>query len=97
MPQANRKYQVAPDVLTQPVSDETVLLNLQNDHYYSLDDVGTRMLHLLIDSGEPEKVIQHMLEEYAVGEATLRQDLEELIEKLLEAGILQSPADTVKD
>ena len=38
-----------------------MLLNLGNDHSYALDDVGTRMWQLLVETGEPETVVRRGL------------------------------------
>ena len=88
MPNPTRQIQVATDVLYQPLGDEAVLLNLNDDHYYSLDDVGARMWQLLAEHGDPEVVVRQMVSEYDVEEAILRRDLAALIEKLEEAGLI---------
>ena len=80
-----------PDtVLFQELAGEAVLLNLENDRYYGLDDVGTRMWRLLAEHGETSAVVQHLLNEYAgeVDQTTLERDLSELIEKLAHAGLI---------
>jgi hypothetical protein len=88
MPDATPPIQVAKDVLVQPLGDEAVLLNLNNDHYYGLDDVGTRMWALLAEHGDPEAVIRQLLLEYEADEPTLRRDLAALIDKLEQAGLI---------
>jgi hypothetical protein len=67
-----------------------VLLNLQNDHYYGLDDVGTRMWQRLAEQGQPEAAVQALLADYAgqVDEASLRRDLATLIARLAAEGLL---------
>ena len=80
-----------PDrVFFQELEGESVLLNVENDRYYGLDDVGTRMWHLLAEHGDTTTVIQHLLNEYPgdVDQATLERDLSELIEKLAKAGLI---------
>jgi DeoR/GlpR family transcriptional regulator of sugar metabolism len=72
------------------VADEAVLLNLSDQHYYGLDEVGARIWTLLLEHGDIEVVIQQMLREYEVNEATLRRDLMALIQEMEQRGILQS-------
>ena len=83
------KFKIAENVLYQSVADEAVLLNLNDNHYYGLDDVATRMWQLLLEHGEVEAVIQHMQLEYEVDEPTLRSDFNALVEEMVKRGILQ--------
>jgi hypothetical protein len=82
------KIVIAPDVLFQELDDEVVLLNLNNEHYYGLDDVGTRLWQLLLEHGDPESAVTRMLAEYEVDEASLRNDVEILIAELERAGLV---------
>jgi hypothetical protein len=43
----NQKYQISPDVLSQEVHGETVLLDLAGETYFGLNEVGTRIWQLL--------------------------------------------------
>jgi hypothetical protein len=78
----------APEVLFQELDGETVLLNLRDESYYGLDDVGTRVWQLLGEHGGIERIVSTMLGEYDVEEATLRHDVEKLIAALLEVGLV---------
>ena len=79
---------LSPETLFQELEGEAILLNQQNEQYYSLDDVGTRMWQLLAEHGDVASVVQRLQEEYNVEEAILRQDLGTLIAKLADAGLL---------
>ena len=78
----------SPDVLFRELDDEGVLLDLETEQYYTLDDIGVRMWQLLHENKDMEVVVATLLEEYDVDEATLRQDLAELIARLSEAGLI---------
>lgn len=90
------RVRTSANVLFQELEGEAVLLNLDNDRYYGLDDVGTRMWQLLEKHGDLATVLEHLLAEYAgeVDESTLRQDLGELVGKLAAAGLLTVEADS---
>jgi len=79
---------LAPDMLFQELEGETVLLNLRDESYYGLDDVGTRVWQLLGEHGDIESIVSTMLGEYDVDEATLRRDVAQLIAALLDAGLV---------
>lgn len=83
------QYRAATDVLHQPLGDEAVFLNLNNDRYYGVDDVGAHMWQLLVETGDPEQVVQQILVEYDVDETTLRADVDGFVASLLEAGLIE--------
>ena len=84
----NIKLKISPEVHSQEVGGETVLLDLQSESYFGLDEVGTRIWQLLQQNGEVQSIFETILDEYNVEEVQLRRDLEELVEKLLEAGLV---------
>ena len=69
---------------------EAVLLNLQNEMYYGLDEVGTRMWTLLTTSDSVQAAMDTMLEEFDVTRETLEQDLGKMIKELQEHGLLET-------
>ncbi|MBW4620514.1 MAG: PqqD family peptide modification chaperone [Cyanosarcina radialis HA8281-LM2] len=85
----NQKISVPEDVLVQVLDGESVLLNLQNEQYYGLDDIGTRMWEVLAESQSIEEAYRVLLAEYQVEPEQLRQDLQVLLEKLVEHGLVE--------
>ena len=75
-------------MLSQEVTGETVLLDLNSESYFGLDEVGTRIWQLLREGKDLEQVTETMLAEYEVDIDQLQADLDELIEKLSEAGLI---------
>ena len=75
------------------LQEESVLLNLDNERYYGLDDVGTRMLSVLTSSDSVQSAWLQLVDEYDVDREVLREDLVTLVERLLEQGLVEvSPA-----
>jgi hypothetical protein len=87
-PQLPQTVSCSPDVLFRELEGEGVLLDLETERYFTLDDVGARMWHLLQEHEEVEAVVERLLDEYDVDETTLRRDLAELITKLSKAGLV---------
>jgi hypothetical protein len=75
-------------VLLQQLDDELILLDLQSGRYFGLQAVGARAWELLTTTGDTDAVLAAMLTEYAVDAVTLRQDLDELWQGLLDAGLI---------
>jgi hypothetical protein len=79
-----------PDgVLLREIEGESVLVNLDNGQYYGLDDVGTRLYQLLVDSADVGAAIETALAEYDVDAETLQRDLAELVDRLTVEGLIE--------
>jgi hypothetical protein len=76
-------------VLLRELSGEAVILNLNTEHYFGLDAVGTRMWALLSSSPTIQAAFDALLAEYAVDADTLRRDLTDFIVNLAEHGLLE--------
>jgi coenzyme PQQ synthesis protein D (PqqD) len=83
------RVRVPDDVLISNLQDESVILNLNSERYFGLDNVGTRMLTVLSTSNSIEAAYELLLNEYDVDPHLLRQDLISLIENLVEQGLLE--------
>jgi predicted transcriptional regulator len=87
----------SPGVLVQELDGEAVLLNLESERYFGLDDVGTRVWQHLLEHRRLERVCEEMQKEYDVDESTLRADVLGLVDELIAAGIVSVEQDTVND
>jgi hypothetical protein len=83
------QLRVPQNVLVRKLEDESVLLNLDTERYFGLDDVGTRMFDAVCESDSVEDAHRTLMDEYDVDPETLRRDLEALVERLLKSGLLQ--------
>ncbi|HKS09347.1 MAG TPA: PqqD family protein [Pyrinomonadaceae bacterium] len=83
------RVRVPDDVLISNLQDESVLLKLENERYFGLDDVGTRILSVLANSDSIDAAYKLLLEEYEVDEVVLRQDLLSLIDQLATQGLIR--------
>src|SRR5207248_845174 len=84
-------------VLVRLLDQESVLLNLETEQYFGLDETGTRMWQLVTTSPNIDAAYQELLTEYDVQPELLRENLTELLGHLVEHGLLQvSRADAGK-
>ena len=83
------RVRVPDDVLISNLQEESVILNLDSDRYYGLDDVGTRFLSVLNTAHSIEAAYEKLIQEYDVDEEVLRKDLLTLVENLVAQGIVQ--------
>ena len=77
-----KTVKISNNVLFQQINNECVLLDMDSEQYYGLDDIGARMWQILSENSETEKALTQLLTEYDIDEKTLRQDLLNLITEL---------------
>jgi len=82
------RVRVPDEVLISNLQEESVILNLNSERYFGLDDVGTRMFSVLTNSDSIEAAYESLAREYDVDRHELRQDLILLVENLLEQGLV---------
>ena len=87
--QQDQKVTISPEVLFQEVSGEIVLLDLASESYFGLDEIGARIWALLNEEKTVGQIVEILLEEYEVDRARLERDVNELLENLLEAGLIK--------
>ena len=90
-----QKITISKEALSQEVNGETVILDLQSESYFGLDEVGTRIWQLLQEEKDLQKVFDALLQEYDVEAEQLEQDLIELVDKLIEAGLAVTNSNNV--
>ena len=83
----NQNISLSPDVISQEVSGETVLLDLESENYFGLDAIGTRIWQLIKETNELQSIFDTLLEEYDVSEERLQQDLDTLLGEITKLGL----------
>ena len=84
-----KRVEVPEGVLVRELQGESVLLNLDSECYFGLDDVGTRMWSALTATGTVEAAFEALLAEYDVEPAQLRADLSAFVDTLAGAGLVR--------
>ena len=81
------KYHISEKAIFQEVQNESVILDLESGEYFTLDEIGTRMLQLFRDEPDAHKVATKITEEYAVDSKQAHTDLLGLLEKMVSNGL----------
>jgi hypothetical protein len=80
---------MSPEVLVQTLDGEAILLNVKTGQYFGLDQAGTRFWHILTTKDSVQTAFGELLAEYEVGDEQLRQDVEDLVGKFLDHGLVE--------
>ena len=87
-----QRISVSPDTLINRVGEESVLLDLKSEHYFGLNETGTRMWAALMEAGTVAGAHAALLAQYDVDPERLRADLDDLVAKLVERGLARIDA-----
>ncbi len=81
-------------VLVRFLDKEAVLLNLETERYFGLDETGARMWQTLTIAPSIDVAFQQLLDEFDVAPELLRLNLTDLLSRLIDNGLLELlPAD----
>jgi hypothetical protein len=91
------RAELLPHVLVRFLDKESVLLNLETERYFGLDETGTRMWQVVTAAPNIDAAYQELQNEFDVESELLRLHLTELLARLVDNGLLQiQPADVGK-
>jgi len=81
-------YSVPAHVLARRAADETVLLDVETEAYFTLDHVGTRVFDLVRVGSSFGDLIDTIETEYDVPRADLIRDVSSLLSAMCDRGLL---------
>ncbi len=76
------------EVISQEIDGETILLDMHGELYFSLNEVGTCIWQHLQEPCTLKKIFAKMIDEYNVEAEQLQNDLDDLLDQLLSAGLV---------
>lgn len=79
---------VPQHVLVRFMDRESVLLNLETERYFGLDEMGTRMWQVVTAAPNVEAAVFQLHDEYDTTQETLQTHLTELLGRLVDNGLL---------
>ncbi len=71
------------------LGDETVILGLASDEYYSLKDVGARIWKAVQEPRTVQEVVYSILTDYAVEPERCERDLLAVLQQMAGAGLIE--------
>lgn len=85
----DQKITFAETVFAQEVDGEMVLLDMESENYFGLDEVGTAIWQAMQEKETLKEVFEVLLEQYEVEEEMLEEDLKAFVKKLQESGLIE--------
>ncbi len=79
---------LAPDVVLRVINGEALLLKLNAEDVFALNDTGTRIVQLMTEGRDLEAVVDALEEEYGVERVELQQAVKDLVDALRARGLV---------
>ena len=92
LPADDRTWEPDPEVVTQRVEGETVLVHLRTNEIYALNSTASRAWDLLATGMNREAVQEELQREFDVPSDQLRDEIDTLIANLIEKKLLRPSA-----
>ena len=83
-----KKVKISEQTVAQDVDGEIVLLNLDTEHYYGLDEVGARLWQLMTAHEDLHEISVRLQQEYDVLPELLEADLNRILAKMEQAQLI---------
>lgn len=83
-----KKVKVSENALVQELGNDIVILNLDTERYYGLDQVGMRFWQLLPEQEDLQQIFEVLQNEYDVSPELLAADLIKLVDQLEKAQLI---------
>ena len=88
----NKRVTFPDTVFAQEVDGETVLLDMDSENYFGLDEVGTVIWQAMQENENLKDVLVVLLEQYDVKEDILEKDLLAFTTSLEKSGLVKVEA-----
>jgi hypothetical protein len=79
----------SPDQVSTNLGNETVILGLTSEEYYSLKEVGARIWEIIEEPKTVRQILETLLNEYAVEPERCERDLLAILQELANEGLVE--------
>lgn len=88
MTDRQQKFVFASDVILQVIDREALLLKLDDEVAFSLNETGARIGQLIVEGHGLDAVVSILADEYATARSEVEHEVTSLVQALLEKGLL---------
>jgi len=83
-----QKLSFAPDVVVQVINDEALILKLQDEEVFSLNETGARVAQLIDEGRSLDAVIDTLTAEYETSREDIEREVNDLVQALMSKGLV---------
>ncbi|RPA66619.1 PqqD family protein [Cyclobacteriaceae bacterium YHN15] len=86
------KYIRNNETISGRLHDETVMMDIEQGKYFSLNPVATRIWDLLEKESSLEELVEELLSEFEVDEAQCRKDVSDYLQEMEKLRLIKKSA-----
>jgi hypothetical protein len=90
-----RPLRIADDVLSRRIVDETLILRLEDEMYFSLEGVGSQIWGLLGQGASLDHIVEVLADRYEVDPSRLEADVRAVLANLLQSGLIELDEESI--
>lgn len=83
-----QKLAFAPDVVVQVINGEALILKLQEEEVFSLNETGARIAQLIGEGRSVDAVVDTLTAEYETSRADIEREVIDLVQALVSKGLV---------
>jgi hypothetical protein len=83
-----QKFSFAPDVVVQVINGEALILKLQEEEVFSLNETGARVAQLIAEGRSLDAVIDTLTAEYETSRQDIEREVTDLVQTLVSKGLV---------
>ncbi len=84
----NSKFSISENAIAQTMPEETIILDLESEEYFSLNSLGTMIWDLVVEDISVQEIIGKIAAKCEVDVQILEKDVIKFLSKLLEKKII---------
>ncbi|APC96696.1 lasso peptide biosynthesis PqqD family chaperone [Francisella frigiditurris] len=86
--QAVDKIHKNNDIFSSEIDGEAIMMNIENNAYYSMGEIGNRVWQLLGNSTTINDICEQLIKEYDVSIEQCQKDITPFLNQLLEKNLI---------
>jgi hypothetical protein len=76
------------EIIHSAIDNETVMMSIEQDEYYGLDEVGTRIWNILEEPHSTSEIIEFLEPDYDVDRKQMENDVLSFLEEMVSGKVL---------
>jgi hypothetical protein len=83
------RVEISDGVTWRDLGEDVVILNVETGVYFGLDGSGGQIWRELVEHGSLEKTLESLKQQFNAEPDELRRDLDDLVEQLVQKGLVR--------
>ena len=76
------------DIYSSEVDGEAIMMNINNNAYYTTKEIGNRIWSLLDSLSTPQAICEQLIQEYEVSKEQCQKEVLQFLDQLLECNVV---------